>query len=123
MSVPVRPANNPTSTSAPIPFRESAATSAPEVVGILLITLLVLAAFGGLAWYSKRRGWLDRWSTKRALRPTDQAGLSVVDTMRLSRRSTLYRVSDGSREYLLVESELNVELVSVPAGNAAGAQG
>lgn len=122
MSVPAQPAHKPTSTSTPIPFRESAATTTPEVVGILAITLLLLAAFGGLAWYARRRGWLDRWSTKRSLRSAGQEGLAVVDTIRLSRKSTLYRITDGSREYLLVESELNVELVPVVAGNTTGAQ-
>lgn len=103
-----------------IPFREASTTSTPEVAGILAITLLVLAAFAGLAWYARRKGWLDRWATKRALLSPGQTGLVVLESMRLSRKSTIYRVTDGSREYLLVESELNVDLVPVTESGAVG---
>ena len=55
------PAATTAAAPAPIPFRQAPVASGPEVFGMLLTTLLVLAAFAGLAWYARRRGWLERW--------------------------------------------------------------
>lgn len=96
--------------SAPIPFRKTAVTSGPEVLGTLAITLLVLAGFAALAWYARRRGWLDRWVTHAPSTAAGNRKLSVIEVLHVSRKTTLFRVSDGQREFLLTESSVQVQL-------------
>jgi hypothetical protein len=98
---------------APIPFRKTAATSGPEVIGTLAVTLLVLAGFAGLAWYARRRGWLDRWVMQAPSAVAGKRKLSVIEVLHVSRKTTLFRVSDGERELLLTESTVQTHLSPV----------
>lgn len=105
-----------TAQAAPIPFRESSPTSTPQVVGLLTTTLLLLGIFYAVAWYARKAGWLDRW-----IGPRPQAGdktrqLAVLERLMISRKTTLYRVRHGDREFLLAESSTPVHLseVTVP---------
>jgi hypothetical protein len=115
-----RTAATPTATTAaPIPFRRSEATSGPEVFGVLVTTLLLLAAFYGLAWYARKRGWLQRWgiaAASSASAPTRR--LQVLERLPLSRRTTLFRVRDGEREFLLAETSAGA--VQLAETTAAG---
>jgi hypothetical protein len=95
---------------APIPFRKTAAMSGPEVFSTLAITLLVLAGFAALAWYARRQGWLDRWVTQGPSAAGGKNKLSVVEVLHVSRKTTLFRISDGERELLLTESSVQVQL-------------
>jgi hypothetical protein len=108
---PAPPVSAPGVASAPIPFRKTSVTSGPEVFGTLVITLLVLAALSALAWYAQRRGWLDRWITQVPSKATGKRKLAVVEVLHVSRKTTLYRVSDGERELLLTESSVHAQLV------------
>jgi hypothetical protein len=109
-SKPASPASAPGVASAPIPFRKTAVTSGPEVFGTLVITLLVLAGLSALAWYAQRRGWLDRWITQVPSIAAGKRKLTVVEVLHVSRKTTLYRVSDGERELLLTESSVHARL-------------
>lgn len=109
-SKPEAPVTAPGVASAPIPFRKTAVTSGPEVFGTLVITLLVLVALSALAWYAQRRGWLDRWITQAPSGATGKRKLAVVEVLHVSRKTTLYRVSDGERELLLTESSVHAQL-------------
>jgi len=107
MSHAARPAGTlaPAHAPAPIPFRQSGGVSGPEVFTSFGLTLLLLAATAGAAFYARKRGWLDRWLAV----PTtaDAAGkrrLAVVERLALSRKTTLIRVRDGERELLVLES-------------------
>ncbi|HUR39733.1 MAG TPA: hypothetical protein VM240_01045 [Verrucomicrobiae bacterium] len=104
---------------APIPFRNSGVTSGGEVFGILATTLLLLAAVAAAAWYARRKGWLDRWANAPAASGNAPATrLRVVDRLRLSRRTTVFRIADGQGEYLLVESDHGATLVAAATGAA-----
>jgi hypothetical protein len=72
--------------------------------------LLFLAAVAALAWFARRHGWLDRWTGGTA--PARDAGrsLAVLEVLQISRKTTLYRVSHGKREFLLAESNAHIEL-------------
>lgn len=96
--------------SAPIPFRKTAVTSGPEIFGTLVITLLVLAAFAAFAWYARRRGWLDRWITQGPSAIAGKRKLQVIEVLHVSRKTTLFRISDGEREMLLTESSVQTQL-------------
>lgn len=108
-------ATTPGVAAAPIPFRKTAATSAPEVFGVLVTTLLLLAAFAALALFARKRGWLDRWVGSAPAAPDSKRQLAVIETLHISRKTTLYRVRDGGREFLLAESSAPVQLAPVAA--------
>lgn len=102
-----------TATVAPpaIPFRKSAATSAPEVLGLLATTLVLLAATGAILWYLRRRGWLDRWVGATPVTLPAGKRLVILESLRLSRLTTVHRIGDGDRVFLLAESSGHVHLV------------
>jgi hypothetical protein len=101
--------------SSPIPFRKTSVVSGPEVVGTLVTTLLVLAAVAVLAWFARRQGWLERWTGSAATAPTTMRSLTVLEIRRISRKTTLYRVRNGTSEFLLAESSAQVQLLPVQA--------
>jgi len=96
--------------SAPIPFRKTSVTSGPEIFGTLLITLLVLAGFAGLAWYARRRGWLDRWISQAPSAVAGNRKLQVIEVLHVSRKTTVFRIRDGEQEMLLTESSVQTQL-------------
>jgi hypothetical protein len=97
----------------PIPFRESSPTSAPEVFGLFATTVLLLAAFYAIAWFARRAGWLDRWVGPRPPAGENPRQLALLERLPVSRRTTLYRVRHGDKEYLLAESSTPVQLSAV----------
>jgi len=121
MTVAPAPASVTTTTSsqsvaaAPIPFRKSAATSGPEIFGVLATTLLVLAGFAAFAVFARRRGWLDRWVGRAPLAADNPRKLAVIETLFVSRKTTIYRIRNGEREFLLAESTSPLQLTPASA--------
>lgn len=108
----VGPPSASTEQGAAIPFRQDSAVSMPEAGGLLLAALLLLAAFYCIAWYAKRAGWLARWAGAAANDGDSQRRLAVIERMAVSRKTVLYRVRDGEKEYLLVESSAAIHVTS-----------
>lgn len=79
--------------------------------GTLLITLLTLSAFAALAWYARRRGWLNRWMSPAAIAGDATRKLAVVEVLRVSSKTTIYRVRDGDRELILTESQAQIHVI------------
>jgi hypothetical protein len=101
-------------TSAAIPFRESSPVAGPDMLWSLGTTALVLAAFAAAAWQAHRRGWLNRWISKPIqAEGTGGEGMRVLERLRVSRRTTVYRIGDGSRQLLLVESDCQARFLDV----------
>jgi hypothetical protein len=98
---------------ASIPFRKTSIVSGSEVFGMLIATCLVLAAFAALAWFARRHGWLDRWTGGAVADRDAKRSLVVQEVLRISRRTTLYRISNGTREFLLAESSAPIVLAPV----------
>jgi flagellar biogenesis protein FliO len=99
--------------SSPIPFRKTSIVSGSEVFGMLVATLLILAAFAALAWIARRQGWLERWTRSVPLARDGQRTLSVVEVLRISRRTTVYRIGSGNAQYLLAESTTPIVMAAV----------
>lgn len=99
--VPERPA-------APIPYRKEGGAAGGSLMGVLAITVLMLAAFVVVLRLAKSRGLLDRWivsgSAAAPASKTGQDAIRVEQVLRVSPRTMLYRIRDGERRYLLVES-------------------
>jgi hypothetical protein len=121
MSTPARPATMLASAQAPepIPFRKSGAVSGPEVFGSLVFTILLLAAFAGLAWFARRKGWLDRWLAAPSGQGAQRRQLAVLEVLNISRRTALIRVRHGERELLIIESAGSVEVRAADGNGVA----
>ncbi len=91
-------------------FKDSSPVSGGEVMGVLLVTVLMLAAFAALATLAKRKGWIERVFKKTALLNPAASGLRLVGMMKVSRNTTVFKVSDGKSEFVIVESSLNAML-------------
>lgn len=91
-----------------IPFRQDSAADGATLVGVLAVTVVLLAVLALATWHARRRGWLDRWigpdATQRG------PALRVEQALRLSPRTTLYRVSYEDRLLLVVESTANIRI-------------
>jgi hypothetical protein len=110
MSQPAHTASTLAPAPAPIPFRKSAPVSGPEVFGTLVFTLLLLSAFAGLAWFARRKGWLDRWLALPSGQGVQRRQLAVLEVLNISRRTTLLRVRHGEKELLIIESTGQVQV-------------
>lgn len=101
-----------TSAQASIPFREDTSEGASGLVDVLLVLALMLGALLALAITAQRKGLLKRWAIASPIRPAG-AGLLVEESLRLSSRTTLYRISDGTRTHLLIESTATTRFVTL----------
>jgi len=98
-----------------IPFRHTSIASASELSGILIATVLVLSVFAASAWFARRKGWLDRWSTDAGKSRVSGRSLVVLEVLRISRRTTVYRIASGKQEFLVAESSSPVALTATSA--------
>ncbi|MGH8076445.1 MAG: hypothetical protein ACREPE_03840 [Lysobacter sp.] len=99
-------------TAQPIAYRSESASVAGSAVDVLLILVLLLGGVLALAWVAKRKGWLQRWTVGASPLSPMHAGLRVEQALRLSPRTIVFRVIDGERRYLLVESTGNVRFLT-----------
>jgi hypothetical protein len=108
--------------SQPIAFRQDDADLATSATHVLLVTVLLLGAVLGALVIAKRRGWLQRWTggAAPATPSAGTAGLRVEQRLRLSARTTLFRVADGDRRYIVVESTGGVQLAVDPHAEHTG---
>lgn len=93
---------------APIPYRKEGSAAGGSLIGVLAITVLMLAVFVVVLRLAKSRGLLDRWIVSGPVGATaNRAGhdaMRVEQALRVSPRTMLYRIRDGERRYVLVES-------------------
>lgn len=102
----------------PIPYRAESAVGAAGAATPFLVTVVLLGACIAALHYAKRRGWLARWVVPPPTRPQGDAPLRVEHALRVSARTTVYRVRDGDRTWLLVESLAPVAHLHDVRGNA-----
>lgn len=93
-----------------IQFKDSSPVTGGEVMGVLLMTVLLLTAFAALALLAKRKAWIERFFKKTVLLNPAHTGLRLIGVMKISRNTTVFKVSDGKSEFLIVESSLNALL-------------
>lgn len=101
----------PASTQSAIPFREGTDLTGTDVLGVLGMTvaLLVLALTG--AWMARRQGWLRRWGVSPLPETASGSRLKIEQTLRISPRTLLFKIVDGERQWLLVESKDGVQVL------------
>lgn len=102
------PAAAPSSThvvpGAPIPYRNESGTVAMPALGALVVTVLMLALFAAALNFARRRGLLDRWIVAPRVADDGRPALRIEQSLRVGPRTTVHRIRDGERHYLLVES-------------------
>ena len=101
-----------TTNAQPIPFRKDSVANTPEVFGLLVTTILLVSVFAALAWYARRRGWLDRWVGPKPQSVSPDKKIIVLETQRISQKTTLYRISNGGSEFLLAESSMQIQFAT-----------
>lgn len=107
-------------TTQAIAYRPESASVAGSAIDVLLILVLLLGGVLAVALVAKRKGWLRRWTVGATLLSPTGVGLRVEQALRLSPRTTLFRVIDGNRRYLLVESTSTVRFVEGETADAGG---
>lgn len=93
-----------TDTTQPIPYRSDANSMAASTGSAMLVAVLLLAALALALHFAKRRGLLDRWIVAAPGRASGRLDMQVVRALRVSPKTTVYRIRDADRHYLLVES-------------------
>lgn len=99
-----------------IQFRDASPITGGDVAGIALVTLLLLGSFAALAVMAKRKGWIEKYFRKATLMGPGFDGFRLTGSLRLSKHTILYKVTDGQSGFLLVESSLNTSMQA--AGNS-----
>lgn len=117
VSAPATPART---TTQPIAYRPDSSGIAGSAIDVLLVLVLLLGATFALALLAKRKGWLQRWTLGASSLVPTRSGLRVEQALRMSPRTTLFRVVDGDRSYLLVESSGTVQFISEGTTSASG---
>lgn len=109
---------------APIPYRKESSGAGGSLIGVLAITVLMLAVFVVVLRIAKSRGLLDRWIVSApvgaAANRDGHDAMRVEQSLRVSPRTVLYRIRDGEQRFLLVESiAANVRLQPLRDGHDA----
>ena len=98
------PSSTQISHGAPIPYRNESGSVAMPALGALVATVLMLALFAALLKYARKRGLLDRWIVAPRVADDGRPALRIEQSLRVGPRTTVHRIRDGERRYLLVES-------------------
>ena len=104
--------------AAAIPFRQDAGGAGASIVGALAVTAVLLCVVVLIAAYARRRGWLDQW-----IGPAPHAHaprLRLEQALRLSPRTSLYRVRHDGQVLLVVESTASARVVTLPGHGGDG---
>lgn len=94
----------------PIGFRAETETFSGSLIEALLVTVLLLGVLLALAVVARRRGWLRHLTPAGDAQPS-AGGLRIAQRLRLSPRTMLFRVVDGRRAYIVVESSAHASIV------------
>lgn len=100
--------------SKPIRFREETGGVADSATGVLLILVLLLGGCLVFALIAKKKGWLDRWVAQGGPAAGDTKAMRIEQTLRLSPRTVMYRVSDDRGRYVVIESTVNARMTVLP---------
>ena len=107
----------------PIPYRTESPVTAGQTLSVFGITVALLAAAIGVLLWTRKRGWLQRWSTSVGDGKPTRSTPRVLGQTRLGHASHAYVIDvDGSR-FVVVESSRHVSLHSLPEGSATPGEG
>lgn len=97
--------------AAGIPYRHESVDMAGSALDALLVAVSLLAGCLAALWYAKKRGWLSKWIAP--IRAGSGASdMELVQALRLGPKTTLYKVRDGARDYVVLESTVPASLIT-----------
>ena len=105
------------SAHAPIPYKHEGGGLAASATGAMVVAALLLGGLYIALRFARQRGLLDRWIVAAPRADADAAEpapLRVERVLRVSPKTSVYRIRDGARRYLLVESLAQATLVPLP---------
>ena len=105
------------SAHAPIPYRHEGGGLVASATGAMVVAGLLLGGLYAVLRIARQRGLLDRWivaTPSASAGATAHAPLTVERALRISPKTSVYRIRDGARRYLLVESLVQATLVPLP---------
>lgn len=88
----------------PIPYRSEGGAAGSPALGALVVTVLLLALLVAVLRFARAKGWLDRWIVAPPAAGDGRAPLRLERSLRVGPRTTIHRIRDGERSFLLVES-------------------
>lgn len=97
-----------------IPYREEGGGFAADAGGAVFAAILLLALLIVGLQFARKRGLLDRWIVAAPARAAGRPQMQVEQALRVGAKTMVYRIRDGERRYLLVESTAQTTLVPVP---------
>ena len=97
----------------PIPYREDGGGLAADAGGAVFAAILLLSLLVVALQFARRRGLLDRWIVATPARTAGRPQMQVEQALRVGAKTMVYRIRDGERRYLLVESTAQTTLVPV----------
>lgn len=97
----------------PIPYRDEGGGLAADAGGAVFAAILLLALLVVALQFARKRGLLDRWIVAAPARAAGRPQMQVEQALRVGAKTMLYRIRDGERRYLLVESTAQTTLVPV----------
>lgn len=103
----------------PIPYRTTSEVSGGDVAGALAATVALLALALLIGWMARRLGWLQRWGVAPLAALPAGRRLRIEQSLRLSTKTVVFKISDGGRDYLLAESRDGVQWLPLPAADPA----
>ncbi|MGN6151017.1 MAG: hypothetical protein ACTHOH_03275 [Lysobacteraceae bacterium] len=89
---------------APIPYRSEKGAIGSPALGALAVTVLMLALVVAVLRFARAKGWLDRWIVAPPVAADGRPPLRLERSLRVGPRTTVHRIRDGERSFLLVES-------------------
>lgn len=98
----------------PIPYRDEGGGLAADAGGAVFAAILLLALLIVGLQFARKRGLLDRWIVAAPARAAGRPQMQVEQALRVGAKTMVYRIRDGERRYLLVESTAQTTLVPVP---------
>ncbi|WP_345304998.1 hypothetical protein [Lysobacter hankyongensis] len=97
----------------PIPYRDEGGGLAADAGGAVFAAILLLALLIVGLQFARKRGLLDRWIVAAPARAAGRPQMQVEQALRVGAKTMVYRIRDGERRYLLVESTAQTTLVPV----------
>ncbi|MFZ5636612.1 MAG: flagellar biosynthetic protein FliO [Pseudomonadota bacterium] len=101
-----------------IPYRDEGGGLAADAGGAVFAAFVLLALLVVALQIARKRGLLDRWIPAAPARAEGREPMRVEEALRVGPRTTLYRIRDGGRRYLLIESTAQARLVPIEEDTA-----
>lgn len=107
----------------PIPYRTESPVTAGKALSVFGLTVALLAVAVGVLLWTRKRGWLQRWSAAVGGGKPGRHTPRVLGQARLGHASHAYVIDVNGSRFVVVESSRHVSLHALPEGSAIPGEG